>query len=48
MDHTCKNRSHVENRSHLEKWITHGKVGHTWKNGSHVEKLVTLGKMVHT
>jgi len=29
----------------LEKWVTIGKMGHTWKNGSHLEKWVTLGKM---
>ena len=30
----------------MEKWVTLGKMGHTWKNGSHLEKLVTLEKWV--
>ena len=41
MGHTWKNRSH------LEKWVTLGKMRHTWKNGSHLEKWVTLGKVGH-
>ena len=32
MCHTWKNGSH------LEKWVTLGKMGHTCKNGSHLEK----------
>ena len=36
------------NGSHLEIWVTLGKVYHSSKNGSQLEKLVTLGKMDHT
>ena len=32
----------------MEKWVTLGKIGHTWKNGSHLEKWVTLGKQGET
>ena len=38
--------SHLKNRSHLETWVTFGKVGHSRKNGAHLEKLVALGKGV--
>ena len=37
-----------KNVSHLEKWVTVGKIGHISKNGSHLEKWVTLGKMCYT
>ena len=43
-----------KNWSHLEKWVTFGKMGHTWKkwvkwtNGIHLEKWVTIGRMCHT
>ena len=30
--YTWKNGSHLENKSHLEKWVTPGKIGHTGKN----------------
>ena len=43
-----KNGSHYrKNGSHVEKWVTLGKIGHTWKNASHLEKCFTLGKMGH-
>ena len=30
--------------SHLEEWVTLGKVGHFWKNGSLLEKTVYTWK----
>jgi len=30
--------------SNLEKWVTLGKIGDTWKNVSHLKKRVTLRK----
>ena len=53
--HTLKKRSHYElrkvcypwrNMSHLEKWVTFGKINHTYKNAPNLEKLFTLGKWV--
>ena len=46
--------SRHKNGSHLEKWVTVGKMGHTCKmghslkEGSHLLKWVTLGKMGHS
>jgi len=28
-----------------KKWVTIGKINHTWKNGSHLEKELQLGKI---
>ena len=33
-----------KNGSHLEKWLTIGKMGHTWKNGLRLVNYVTLEK----
>ena len=38
---TCKNETHLEIRTHLEKWVTLGKMG------SNLEKWVTLEKESH-
>jgi len=32
----------LEKRSNPEKWVTLGKMGHTWENGSYLEKWITL------
>jgi len=32
--------------SHLEKWVTLGKMGNSSKNGSHLEEWATLEKRV--
>ena len=45
---TWKKGLRLQNGSHLEKWVTVGKMAYTWKNVSHLEKWVTLGKMDHT
>ena len=37
-----------KNVSHLEKWVTLGKMANTGKSGSHLEKWIKLGKMSNT
>ena len=43
--HTLENRPHYKQWVLVEKYITLGTMGHTWKSGSNLEKWVTLGKM---
>ena len=44
----------LKNGSHMQKWVTLGKLGHPRKNGphveskSHLEKWIKLRKMDHT
>jgi len=46
MRQTCKNVPHFQNRQHLEKCGTIGKMRKPWKNAADFAKCATLGKNV--